>query len=153
MSVHGPPRLHFAPLKLLENFDFNADPDSALPSYTDPDSDSKINADPCRFGSRDTAKITLLSTCTKQRQMNGLTWCWGRRAGRSRCRSPHRTADGILGRSSPFFSLLWCSTFVNITSVSYCYCSCGSDFHRQCQKTMKNVTCGCDTAGNGGGFN
>jgi hypothetical protein len=52
-----------------------------------------------------------------KRQMDGLTWCWGRQAGRSRCRSPHRTADGILERSSPFFSLLWCSTFVN-TNIS-----------------------------------
>ncbi len=46
MSVHGPPRLHFEPLKLLENFDFNADQDSALPSNADPDPDSKINEDP-----------------------------------------------------------------------------------------------------------
>ncbi len=42
MSVHGPPRLHFEPQKLL-NFDDNADPDSAFPFHEDPDPSSKIN--------------------------------------------------------------------------------------------------------------
>jgi hypothetical protein len=144
--------LHFKPLKLLENFDFNADPDPVFSSVM------RIRIQILRLmgipADSDPAtleKITHLWTCTKQRQMNGLTWCWGRRAGRSRCTSPHQTADGILGRSSPFFSLLWCSTFVNTTSINYynCYCCCGSYFHMQSQKTTKNVACGFDTAGGG----
>jgi hypothetical protein len=36
VSVHGPPRLHFETLKLL-NFDNNADPDPAFHSYEDQD--------------------------------------------------------------------------------------------------------------------
>ncbi len=45
MSVHGPPGLHFKPLKLL-NFGFNADPDPAFHSNVDPDPASKNNKDP-----------------------------------------------------------------------------------------------------------
>jgi hypothetical protein len=49
VSVHGPPRLFFEPLKPL-NFFFNADldPDPAFHSSAAPDSDpaSKNNADP-----------------------------------------------------------------------------------------------------------
>jgi hypothetical protein len=36
LNAHGPPRLHFEPLKLL-NFDFNADPDPAFKNNADPD--------------------------------------------------------------------------------------------------------------------
>jgi hypothetical protein len=36
MSIHGPPRLYFKPLKLL-NFDFNADLDPAAKNNADPD--------------------------------------------------------------------------------------------------------------------
>jgi hypothetical protein len=35
VSVHGPPRLYFEPLKLLVN-EFNADPDSASKNNADP---------------------------------------------------------------------------------------------------------------------
>ncbi len=51
VSVHGPPRRFFEPLKLLI-FDINADPDSVFTSNMDPDlsSASKMNADPCGFG-------------------------------------------------------------------------------------------------------
>jgi hypothetical protein len=45
VSVHGPTRLHFKPLKLL-NFDFNAGPDPAFHYNADPDPASKNNADP-----------------------------------------------------------------------------------------------------------
>ncbi len=45
VSVHGPPRLHFEPLKPLK-FYFNADPDSTFHSYADPDTASENNADP-----------------------------------------------------------------------------------------------------------
>jgi hypothetical protein len=47
VSVHGPPRLHFKPLRLM-NFAFNADPDPdpAFPSNADLDPASKINAEP-----------------------------------------------------------------------------------------------------------
>ncbi len=51
MSVHGPPRLYFKPLKLLI-FDFNADPNPAFHSNADPypDPASKNNANPCGTG-------------------------------------------------------------------------------------------------------
>jgi ABC-type bacteriocin/lantibiotic exporter with double-glycine peptidase domain len=55
MSVHGPPRLHFEPLKLL-SFDVNADPDSAFPFNADPDPSSKIN------GGSGSGSSTLLRT-------------------------------------------------------------------------------------------
>jgi hypothetical protein len=53
VSVHSPPQLYFASLKLL-SFDFNAapEPDTAFHSYADSDPDpetdqaSKNNADP-----------------------------------------------------------------------------------------------------------
>jgi hypothetical protein len=45
VSDHGPPRLYFEPLKLL-NFHFNADPDPAFYSNANPDPASKNNADP-----------------------------------------------------------------------------------------------------------
>jgi hypothetical protein len=45
VSIHGPPRLYFEPLKLL-NFDFNADSDSVFHFNADPDPVSKNNADP-----------------------------------------------------------------------------------------------------------
>ncbi len=47
MSVHGPQRLYFEPLKLL-NLDSNADPDTAFNSNADPDPGPayKNNADP-----------------------------------------------------------------------------------------------------------
>ncbi len=54
MSVHGPLRLLFEPLKLF-NFDVHADPDPnpAFNSNADPypDPASKSNADPCGYGS------------------------------------------------------------------------------------------------------
>jgi hypothetical protein len=37
VSVYGPPRLHFEPLKLLD-FDFSAVPDPVFHSNADPDS-------------------------------------------------------------------------------------------------------------------
>ncbi len=46
MSVHGPPRLYFEPLKLL-NFNFNAEQHSAFYSNKDPDKASKNYAYPC----------------------------------------------------------------------------------------------------------
>ncbi len=55
MSVLGPPRLHFEPLKLL-NFDVNADPDPALPFNADPDPSPKIN------GGSGSGSVTLLRT-------------------------------------------------------------------------------------------
>jgi hypothetical protein len=45
VSVHGPPRLYFSPLKVL-NFDFNADQNSAFHSNEDRDPTSKKNVDP-----------------------------------------------------------------------------------------------------------
>jgi hypothetical protein len=47
VSVHGPPRLHFEPIK-FQKFDLNADPDSdpAIRSNADPDPAVKNNADP-----------------------------------------------------------------------------------------------------------
>ncbi len=55
MSVQGPSRLYFEPLKLL-NFDFYADPDPAFHSSADPDQNlaAKNNADPCGSGSTST---------------------------------------------------------------------------------------------------
>jgi len=49
VSVHGPQRPYFEPLKLLM-FDFNPDPDSdqAFHSNADPDAASINNADPIR---------------------------------------------------------------------------------------------------------
>jgi hypothetical protein len=44
VSVHGPPRLHFEPLKRL-NFDFDADPDPDFHSNVEPDPASQNNAD------------------------------------------------------------------------------------------------------------
>jgi hypothetical protein len=41
VSVHGPPRLHFEPLKLL-NFDLNADPDLDLAFHSNADPDSML---------------------------------------------------------------------------------------------------------------
>jgi hypothetical protein len=38
VSVHGPPRLYFEPLKLLA-YEFNADPDSASKNNADPEPD------------------------------------------------------------------------------------------------------------------
>ncbi len=38
VSVHGPPRLHFMPLKLLD-FDLNADPEPTFHSNLDTDPD------------------------------------------------------------------------------------------------------------------
>ncbi len=35
VSIHGPPRLHFEPLRLL-NFDLNADPDPASQNNAEP---------------------------------------------------------------------------------------------------------------------
>jgi hypothetical protein len=43
VSVHGPTRLYFKPLKLL-NFDFIADPDTAFHSNKDPDPTFENNA-------------------------------------------------------------------------------------------------------------
>ncbi len=45
MSGHGPPRLYFEPLKLL-NFDINADPDPAIHCNVDPDPAFNSNAEP-----------------------------------------------------------------------------------------------------------
>jgi hypothetical protein len=50
VSVHGPPRLHFESLKLL-NYDFNADPDPAFPSNVNPDPASRNYGDSCGSGS------------------------------------------------------------------------------------------------------
>jgi hypothetical protein len=45
VSVHGPLRLYFEPLKLL-NFDFHTDPDPAVHTDADPDPAFKNNVDP-----------------------------------------------------------------------------------------------------------
>ncbi len=46
MSVHGPLRLYFEPIKLL-NFNSNADPDPAFNSNANPDAGSSNNMDQC----------------------------------------------------------------------------------------------------------
>ncbi len=46
MSVHGPPRLYFEPLKLLNLGFFNADLDPAFHFNADPDPVFHLNADP-----------------------------------------------------------------------------------------------------------
>jgi hypothetical protein len=56
VSVHGPPRIHFEPLKLL-NFDFIADSDLPFHSNANPDPAFQNNAD--RSGS---ATATLVAS-------------------------------------------------------------------------------------------
>jgi hypothetical protein len=81
VNVHGPPLLHFEPLKLL-NFDSNADPDPAFYSNADPDPASRSNADPSGYGSG-SAALQLPYLCIKIFLARGrfCTWSQGKTAG------------------------------------------------------------------------
>ncbi len=68
MSVHGPPRLYFEPLKLL-NFNSNTDPDPAFNSNADPDTGSKNNVDQCGSATLEVkCRFIYVLSATRQRK-------------------------------------------------------------------------------------
>ncbi len=62
VSIHGPPWLHWEPLKIL-NFEFNSVPDLAFHCNVDPACHN--NADPCGSGSATLEKYTLFCCAWK----------------------------------------------------------------------------------------
>ncbi len=73
LSVLGPPRLHFEPLKLL-NLDFNADPDPAFNCKAEPDPASQNNANPCLFGSATMLYCLILNPRKYKKYLFKLLW-------------------------------------------------------------------------------